>query len=236
MVNFKNVALVTGSTPPPETFRLVAQNVAIKGVIVDNANSTVTVLVYQGVSPVGSPVVILPGWSRGFPLDGTSAIYVGFSGIATGAGNIAIAWSDEPQAAFSSTILSAIANVNSFLPAGATYFQSTVAQTALAIGTPITLLMFTPPVVGANGTRYYLTKCYVTGMYEQQVDWVIAAIGAGGLPGGAPFGRGDADIDFLEGFLLGHATLSTVQLQLQAQTTIAVTPCNVNCDLQGYWI
>ncbi len=113
MMQYKNVLI---SNPPVslifpgifvyrEMIQLGGGHKWIRGVIIDNANSPLPVYVWQGRSPnIGTPMVVLPAWSRGFSLSGTSGIYVLITGTVTPTttGTVQIGVSDEPVTAFAS--------------------------------------------------------------------------------------------------------------------------------------
>ena len=70
-----------GQAVPDLLCQLVSRRLAIKGVTVDNQNSTVTVLIYRGTSPNGIPYPVLPGKSISIGLDGPFGAYLQFAGI-----------------------------------------------------------------------------------------------------------------------------------------------------------
>lgn len=241
MVNSKNVALAIGSTPPPETLRLLAQNVPIKGAIVDNANSSITVLVYQGFSPTGTPIVILPGWSRGFTVDGTSALYVVFSGTPTAVGNVALAWSSEPQAAFSSTILSTISGIVAvefvsdfpIPPSGAAVQWEANGVDAATSAGPYVLFSQSPTLV--NG-YYYLTAARMGNANSTRLSWLVQ-LGGATLPLAAWAGVGDSSGDLVKPFLLGRGQASGPQTVILAfPDPPLVNPVNVTYSFAGYFL
>jgi hypothetical protein len=100
----RNFPLIAGITLPDQPIQLDSQHTPITGVVIDNANSTISVIVWSGKSPnLGNPYIILPGWCRAFSIFGTSAIYVQFQGIPSTSGSIYIFASNTELVAFSTS-------------------------------------------------------------------------------------------------------------------------------------
>lgn len=104
-LNTQNYPLIAGTALQPVTLDLVTD--FVRGVVVDNGNSTTDVWVYSGASPNGLPYIVKAGWCRGFSLAaGNSQIYVTFPNTPTAAGQINITASSEPETAFSTQVAS----------------------------------------------------------------------------------------------------------------------------------
>lgn len=119
MQNVYNIPLTVGVTPQGFVAKLKSQQIQVKGVVVDNANSTLQVWVYSGSSPSGTPFIVLPGWSRGFAIDGVDSCYILFVGAPSATGSVYIAVSSEPQSAFSTQVITSITGPVPVLQSGA---------------------------------------------------------------------------------------------------------------------
>ena len=101
----QNYPVISGTKLPDATIDLVTD--FVRGVVVDNGNSTTDVYIYSGASPNGIPYIVKAGWCRGFSLSaGNSQIYIQFPNVPTAAGQINVTASSEPQTAFSTQVAS----------------------------------------------------------------------------------------------------------------------------------
>lgn len=121
-----NLPIQPGIKLPNFPLDLRSQHTPIKGMIIDNANSTTRVLVYQGTSPLGTPYIVLPGWSRGITFSGTSSVYITFPDTPTGTGQIYIAAFDEPIVAFSTQVVTVTTTPPGFVSSRVSLNGSTV--------------------------------------------------------------------------------------------------------------
>lgn len=88
-----------------EYYQLEGGQVLIRGVTIDAGNCPLPVYIWQGRSPnLGTPTIVLPGWSRGFSVEGTSGIFLSMKGVpqppVQAKGTLYICVSDEPVQAF----------------------------------------------------------------------------------------------------------------------------------------
>lgn len=163
-----DIPLVAGLTPTPQQLLLDSQQQYIRGIVVDNGNSSVQVNVYQAAGAIGQPNVILPGWSRGFSVATRSSCWVTFTGAATQSGNVHIEVSDESQTAFSTQLK------QSDIPQGAKSFflTNTISPTLILPGV-IGSVSFFP------GQNIYVTNIVVTGAKRQPIVLVLGIANGG---------------------------------------------------------
>lgn len=180
MLTAYDIPVVAGQLPTAQRFTLRSQQINIRGVVVDNANSTVQVNVYPADGAIGAPNIILPGWSRGFSVAGRASVWIVFTGNATENGNIHIELSSEPQIAFSTQVISEVQSTTFT----SDYPDSVVNNANLSAGIwggSGTTVGASPFTVDSFVTSASVVAIYVTSIMfavASLVSWELAASGA----------------------------------------------------------
>lgn len=227
----ENIPLQSGVVQPGFKLELLAQRIPIRGVVVDNANSSVPCYVYGGTSPVGTPYIVQAGWSRGFTVAGTAAIWIAFPFTPTADGSVYISVSSDPQVAFSTQVFTGNVTFISEYPANSKPFQGSVQTQPINSG--ITLVNLGP--IGLNHI-IYMSHIWVKGCSDQRVQWLASVGGATAFF--TYYYRGDVDTSFTPALLLGtsNTLLGVASIQINSLPNPTYTPVNVDAGIQGYWI
>lgn len=234
----------------PVTLDLVTD--FVRGVVVDNGNSTTDVYVYSGASPNGIPYIVKAGWCRGFSLaQGNAQIYVTFPNTPTAAGQINITASSEPQTAFSTQVASVtVSGPVAVTQSGAWSVGQSGAWNMGVTNFPATQLVNPTSeypngavpwaaqlnavnltgsitVFSSNqnvGTKLYLGHIRVNGLNYQSTSWGLSLGGVFNLFTALPAGLGDVNETYQPPIALATWTSSGVgSLLMSSPDTIIGT-------------